>query len=294
MSNYGGDMNVYDYINLLCCPDCSGELQKEANSLACRECRRVYKVYEGICVDFIPKQKFCRAPENPFEEEKIVWYNKLFDEPFVWKENPLPWGLEVPLTYQKKVIKHKHVFYKTLPEKVNAFLDISTGSGRFSYDLAARADLCIFSDISVDSVVYVSKKALYEGKKNVLVFRIDYMFPPFKEGIINTCICNDTLVFGRRHEKELLSTIYKVLTPKGGIAAVDFANKYHHGFWHKPYTYGYSKNQMIQMLKDAGFGIETCIPLYYELSKELDEKGIWPMVVKTIVPPTRYIFKAIK
>jgi hypothetical protein len=71
---------------------------------------------------------------------------------------------------------------------------------------------------------------------------------------------------------------------------LDFSYKYHRGFWHKPYTYAYTKKEMIQMLKDTGFIIEEVVPLFYELSRDLEENDWLSFFIKKILPPTRYIF----
>ena len=62
----------------------------------------------------------------------------------------------------KKLKKHKYQIGKLIPHKITKCVDVSTGSGRFSWDLAEKADMCVFCDISVDSVVYLTKRALAE------------------------------------------------------------------------------------------------------------------------------------
>ncbi|HPP06149.1 MAG TPA: class I SAM-dependent methyltransferase [Syntrophorhabdaceae bacterium] len=169
---------------------------------------------------------------------------------------------------------------------------MSAGSGRFSYDLIKKANMVVFCDIAVDSAVYLSRKILQQ-KSNALVFRCDYMSPPFKDKVFDLCICNDTLIYGYEHEMALLLSIHKILKD-GGVAVLDFSNIYHRGFWHKPYTIAYSKREMIKMLKMVGFIIDSYKPIYYELGWDLDETSIYSKLLKTILPPTRYIFKVIK
>lgn len=78
---------------------------------------------------------------------------------------------------------------------------------------------------------------------------------------------------------------------KDGVSILDFSNKYHGGFWHKPYTFGYAIVDMIMMLEATGFKIEKIVPLYYELSRDLEERRILSKLIKLILPPTRYVFR---
>lgn len=286
-------MTAYDFLEHFSCPDCGSDVMKHESDLLCIECNRCFKVYNGICVDFIPKNKTVRKCETDLEERAFKVYGKLFDETFAWKENPKPWGLEVPQYYLKKLKKHKYQIGKLIPHKITKCVDVSTGSGRFSWDLAEKADMCVFCDISVDSVVYLTKRALAEKKSNVIIVRADYASPPFKTEVFDLCLCQDTLIYGYSHETNLLQTLHKI-TLKNGCAIIDFSNKYHHGFWHKPYTYRYSRKQMNNILQNSGFQIEECLPLYYELSNDLDEVNITSKIAKLVLPPTRYIYKIVK
>ncbi|MGC9000843.1 class I SAM-dependent methyltransferase [Caldisericum sp.] len=289
-------MKVYDLINYLCYPDCRGDLIQRSENLLCVKCNREYKVYNDICVELLPSKMFFRVGKNEVEIRAIDSYKKIFGEPFIWKDNPSLWGLDIPEKYVNKFKKHKHVLYKLIPEKIKMSIDVSAGSGRFSYSLIDRANIMVFCDLSVDSCVYLSQKIEKEGVKNALVVRCDYLSIPFKDKIFDLVLCNDTLIYGYEHEIKLISSIYKILSPDG-IAILDFANKYHHlflGFWHKPYTVGYSKKEMENMLRKIGFSNMEALPLYYDLAKDLDEQSILSRIIKIILPPTRYIWKVEK
>lgn len=217
----------------------------------------------------------------------------MFNEPFVWKETPTPWGLVVPESYREKLHKHIYMVRKLVDEPIDYFCDISAGSVRFSWEIATRAKLSFLCDISVDSVVYISKKVAEQRIKNICAVRCDYLNPPFKESIFDVVLCNDTLIYGYYHEMKLLSSIYSLLRTKG-YGIVDFSNKYHRGFWHKPYTVAYSKKNMVKMLKEAKFQIREVLPLYYELTRDLEENTLSSKLTKLILPPSRYIFKVVK
>ncbi len=84
-------MLIDDVIIHLKCPDCEGAVKKYISELVCNQCSRHYKIYEGICIDFISLRKFKRVGKTDIEKRSIDIYNKLFDEKFVWKQNPTPW-----------------------------------------------------------------------------------------------------------------------------------------------------------------------------------------------------------
>jgi len=282
-------MKINDIVQLLVCPDCRLELKKIGNTVQCMYCGRVFNLFHNICINLLASKKSVREGKTELEKKSIEIYNKLFDEPFTWKENPQPWGLNIPVNYQKKLNKHKYIVYKLIPESIGYFCDISAGSGRFSWEIAKKSKLSVLCDLQIDSVVYLSKKIINEGLNNIFVIRCDYMQYPFKENIFDLVICNDTLIYGYEHEIKLLHSIYTILKP-GGKCILDFSYKYHKGFWHKPYTYAYTKKEMIQMLKDTGFIIEEIVPLFYELSRDLEENDWLSFFIKKILPPTRCIF----
>jgi len=273
-------MTVFDFINNLCCPDDRGDLHPKGSELECERCGRIFEVgFEGICANLLPSKKFERKADSFIEKRSVEIYSRLFDEPFVKKQNPTPWGLEVPSWYVPKLNKHKYVIDKVLDNRIfERAIDISTGSGRFSWDLANRADVFVFSDISVDSALYLSERILEERVKNAIVVRCDYMSPPFKNDTFSFVLCNDTAIYGYEHEMGILRTIQRILFPTKGIAIVDLCNKYHRGFWHKPYTSAYSKKEMEIMLKMIGYYIQMEFPLYYELDKDLDERTLFSRI----------------
>lgn len=286
-------MLVDNFINFLMCPDCKSDLERFDFNLHCTNCGREYHIYDEICIDILPSQKFVRSGKTEVEKRSIEIYNKLFNEPFIQKQEPKPWGLEVSKGYLPKLNKHRYVVNKLLPLKIEKFIDVSAGSGRFTFELSPRVDICVFCDISVDSVLYLTKKVKGKDRKNILVIRADYTSLPFKERVFDVCACNDTLIYGPEHEKKLLSSIYEILR-EDGISILDFSNKYHRGFWHKPYTFGYTIMNMIGMLEATGFKIKKIVPLYYELSKDLEERRLLSKLIKLILPPTRYVFKVTK
>jgi len=286
-------MTIYDFIDSLCCPDCKANIEIDGENLICMDCKRTFRVYYGICADMLPSKKSRRSAKTELERKSFTVYNKLFDEPFTWKDNPSPWGLAVPKNYINKLQKHKHMVYSLIPNRINRFIDISAGSGRFSIELANRSEVCFLCDISVDSAIYLTGLVLKEKIENVLVVRCDYTSLPFKSDVFDFCLCNDTLIYGPDHEKNVLLSIYEI-SKKGGSCVLDFSNKYHRGFWHKPYTYGYSKRQMIDMLLNTGFKIDVCLPLYYEFAHDIEEKKFITKLINLVVPPTRYVFRVVK
>lgn len=286
-------MDINDIIPLLVCPDCRGEIQKNRSNIQCLSCGRYFEKFYNNCVNLLPSQRSVWRGETEIEKKSIYIYNKLFDEPFIWKENPTPWGLNIPVNYQKKLHKHRYMLYKLMPESIENFCDISAGSGRFSLEIAKRTKLSILCDLSVDSAVYLSKQIINEGLNNIFVIRCDYLQPPFKKNIFDLVLCNDTLIYGYEHEMKLLSSIY-FISKVGGQCILDFSYKYHRGFWHKPYTFAYSKKNMIKMLESAKFKILDIVPLYYELANDLEEKRLISTVLKYFLPPTRYLFKCVK
>ncbi len=64
--------------------------------------------------------------------------------------------------------------------------------------------------------------------------------------------------------------------------------------FHKPYTYAYSLKMMKKMLEDRVITKQKYIPLYYEISKDIEEVKLYSRLLKLILPPTGYIFKVTK
>ena len=285
-------VSLTEFIDLLACPDCGRGVSRD-DKVRCPGCKRTFETLDGICVDLMPAVKFERLRGGVVENRSIDCYNRLFDEPFRRVGDPSPWGLAVPENYGKKLKKHIYMLSKLIPERIGSFCDISAGSGRFSWEIAARSKIAALCDISVEAASYLSGKAIEEKRANIFIIRCDYLKTPFKKDAFDMVLCNDTLIYGRDHEKRLLAAIYDILKP-GGSAILDFAYRYHRGFWHVPYSVGYSRKEMINMLEEAGFSVDKYLPLYHELSGDPEEKRVASRLLKYILPPTRYIFRVVK
>lgn len=286
-------MKIDDVPYIFCCPDCRNDLVKSRNALQCDHCNRAFAIYDDICLDILPSTTSVRHCTSELEEKSFETYSRLFNEPFTWKANPIPWGLNVPDTYKYKLLKHRHKVHSCVPEAIGLLCDISTGSGRFSWEVTGRANASILCDLSVDSVVFLSKRVRQENKQNVLIVRCDYLRHPFKANVIDCLLCNDTLIYGYEHEQRLLKNINEVLK-KEGVAILDFSNKFHRGFWHKPYTVGYSRNEMKKMLMRNGFLTHKCMPVYNELREDLNNDSVASRILKMLLPPTRFVCRAVK
>lgn len=280
-------------LQFLVCPDCKGELENRLENARCTSCGRVFEIFRNTLINILPSKKFVREGKSFVEKRSIEVYDKLFDEPMIWKDDPEPWGLVFPESYRNKLNKHKYMVSKLVPESAGYFCDISTGSGRFSWETAKRSKMAVLCDLSVDWAAYLSQRALSEGLNNIFAVRCDYLQSPFKENVFDLALCNDTLIYGPPHETKLLSSIHSLLK-KGGKAVIDISYIYHRGFWHRPYTHAYTLTEMKRMLKDTGFSVKECLPLYYELSKDLEESALSSKLIKLILPPTRYAFGLVK
>lgn len=290
----GGRINGSGIQHILKCPDCAGDIFSRDNGiLRCGACRRTFDALNGTCINILPSAKFERRATGWVEERSTERYRALFDEPFRWPDNPSPWGLEIPRGYGAKLSKHIHMAHMLIPETMGRFCDISAGSGRFSWSLAKRALSSVLCDISMDSVAYLSKKILSENVNSAMVLRCDYLRHPFKSGVFDVVLCNDTLICGYDHEKRLLDTIHEILKA-GGTAVLDISNIYHRGFWHRPHSAAYSRKKMVSMLEGTGFRIQRCVPLYYELSRDPDETRLSSRILRRALPPTRYLFSVTK
>lgn len=285
--------NIDFLLRFLICPDCSSELQKRVDYAQCLSCGRMYEIFNNNLINILPSHKFKREGGSYVERRSIEIYNRLFKEPWTMKEDPLPWGLNIPANYKKKLNKHKYLINKLVPDKMKFFCDISAGSGRFSWEIARMSDMAVLCDLSVDAAIYLSRKAINEKLNNIFILRCDYFQPPFKQNNFDFALCNDTLIYGLTHEARLLSSIYSLLKIKGK-AVLDIPYKYHRGFWHKPYTFAYSKKEMENMLEGAGFYINNYLPLYHELSYDLEELRFSSKLLKLMLPPTRYIYTVVK
>jgi len=74
------NMLVDDFINFLRCLDCKSDVERLNFNLHCTNCGIEYHIYDEICIDMLPSQKFIRSGKTEIEKRSIEIYNKLFDD----------------------------------------------------------------------------------------------------------------------------------------------------------------------------------------------------------------------
>lgn len=279
--------DVRTLVHLFRCPDCRDDLDPLDDALRCRGCARRFPIHRDVCVDFVSRRRFERPTPTALERRADATYRALRDEPFSFTPREAPWGLA---TFGPVEALHRAVVVRLLPPRAGVSLDVSAGSGRFSWGLLDRSDLVIFSDVSVAAAVHLTGRVLDERRDNAIVLRADYTAPPLRPGSVDLCLAQDTLIYGRPHELRLLSTVNELLAP-AGRAIVDFANVRHRGFWHAPYTCAYTRREVDRMLAASGLRAVSEAPFHQELAGDPEGRRLRSRLLRRVLPCTRFVLQ---
>ncbi|MGK2862374.1 MAG: methyltransferase domain-containing protein [Chitinophagaceae bacterium] len=239
---------IQEYVS---CPDCKAPIRFETSHFTCTECQRHFPYSEGILEMLPVKPVHYAFDQRSAYHEKI--YNTLFNTK---KENAnmenswAPPELVDPKWLRKKLY---HVnFIKSLIEKNTierkTFCDFSGGSGYYTFEFHKMFDWIFHCDLSIESMLYMMKKAEKQNINNMIFIRTDYTQPPFNNSL-DLLYCGDSLIYSPYHEGLVLSGMKQSLK-EGGYAIFDF-----HNWWHNPLRrmglmknhfgecYSYSKKQ---------------------------------------------------
>ena len=275
------------------CPDDLGGLSKEAGErLVCTTCERTFRIVAGNAIDLLPAAPATLKVGEAIDAY-IRYYTEQFAIPFEVKERPGGWGgPEAGDTkWQERRARHRAQVFSLLPSlgPDAVICDFSGGAGFYSLELARRLGYVLHCDLSVEGVSGARYRAEQYGITNVLFVRMDYLRPPF-EASLDVALCLDTLVFGRVHERLLLTAVRKSLAP-GGCAIVDF-----HHWWHNPiralgvgksFGRSYSRREAQSFLRASGSEASS----FSRFHQEFDSTRGLPSFASRLVPATRLIYR---
>ncbi len=224
-------------------------------------------------------------------------YHEAFNQPFAWDPAAVAWG--APETFpphwvarrERQVRLSQRLLAEGCDPRQTTVCDLSGGAGYYSMAYAGQFKNVIHCDLSVDSINYVMERSQRRGLTNMAFVRIDYFRPPLRASL-DRLICFDTLIRGEAHERMLLQSISRCLSP-GGQALVDF-----HNWWHNPIRRlgllrrnfprgSYSRRQLSTILPESGMGRREFFPFV----QEFDQAGLMGKVGAKLVPATRLVYR---
>ena len=278
----------------LYCPDDGAELRRDCDALRCHACGRTFPIQRGMFVELLPTAR----TDLPGSTSKYTAdYAEAFDQPFAWDETAVAWG--APETFpphwvqrrERQVAFARDLLVAECDPKATPFVDLSGGAGYYSMAYAATFGHVVHCDLSVDNLNYTMARAERRGLGNMVFLRIDYFRPPFQANV-DRLLCFDTLIRGEEHERMLLASINKCLSPDGA-ALVDFHNWWHNparrvGLLKKNFPRGsYSRRQLAGMLAETGVGRAEFFPW----CQEFEQSGIVGKIGAKIIPATRLVYR---
>jgi SAM-dependent methyltransferase len=172
------------------------------------------------------------------------------------------------------------------------FCDISAGAGYYTLSYARYFSQVLHCDLSTRSLVYSRNRAQAMGIGNIVFLRIDYLSPPFRRSLTHL-VCFDTLIYGRNHERDLLASIKRMLSPAGS-SVVAF-----HNWWHNPVRRvgllrrnyppegSYSRAETERLLREAGISAYE----YFPFHQEFEPGGLLGRIGAELLPPTLHVYR---
>ncbi len=174
--------------NIICCPVCKKELNKENHTYFCNNCNKQYEEIDGI-IDFFPDDS-CFFPQGVNIKDKYEEYGE-----FVARKNSFQNNYRKELTL--KLVSGELV------------LEIGAAEGWMSKDLSTKVSKLVSCDIAMSYL----KRAKSSGI-NAEFFRIDAHYLPFVDESFDVVIITEVLehLFS---PYRALEEIHRVLKPDG-------------------------------------------------------------------------------
>jgi len=279
-------VNLEDLIPSLLCPNCSGLLHREEDSLRCKNCAEQFPVEDEIPI---------------FAKDKNFYYGEISEEAMknvlksaknttvadsLRKYTSSEFILNYALAKERSILK---LFTDISDDK--KVLDLGCGWGNISLALAGNVKEIIAADLTALRLQFLKKRCFEENVTNITCVCLgDRQKLPFSSGIFDLVILNGVLewipesIDGNPLEiqKKFMQEVVRILKPHGQVfigienrigygylrgAAEDhtglkygsliprsLANIYSRWKRKKPYrTYTYTKIGYERLLKKAGF-----------------------------------------
>ena len=277
----------------ICCADCKSSITYETTHFTCSNCKRQYPFYEDSILEMLPSK-----PVHYAFDQRSAYHEKIYKTLFNTKreEADLEKSWASPELVPAKWLRTKkaHVNYiRSLIDKNTTqrktFCDFSGGSGYYTFEFYKLFDWVFHCDLSIDSMLYMKKKADKQNISNVIFVRSDYTQPPFN-GTLDLIYCGDSLIYSPYHEGLVLKGMKQSLK-EGAYAIFDF-----HNWWHNPLRriglmknhfgecYSYSKKQTEDFV-NFHFPVHSYHKYYQEFAD-----GQRASFIPSLFPNTRHTY----
>jgi ubiquinone/menaquinone biosynthesis C-methylase UbiE/DNA-binding transcriptional ArsR family regulator len=149
-----------------------------------------------------------------------------------------------------------------LGNRLGAMLDVGTGTGRMAELFAAQATHITAFDKSPEMLRVARARLQHMPADRVDLVPGDFLALPFHDGSFDTVLFHQVLHYAQEPEA-VLAEAARVTQPGGRIAIVDFAahDREELRLQHAHARLGFSDEQMLALLSDAGFAAEPAIAL---------------------------------
>jgi len=220
---------------IICCPDCRGNLEFQNNSIKCLKCSVKFKIDENIPLMFSNKKT-----SNSSMKEYLECYEKISKDDI---KNPF----EDLTTKRKRHRSLKKFIGNTKNKKI---LDIGAAQGFFLKMLEGQR---VAFDISVDYLKLAQKSGLISvaGLAEAL---------PFKNEVFDIVVCADILEHVIQ-PKEVLREAFRVLVPGGKLfLEVPYKEdlsiyKIYNGKYKFTHLRSFDEKILFELLSSCGFTI---------------------------------------
>ncbi|MEP6867615.1 MAG: metalloregulator ArsR/SmtB family transcription factor [Novosphingobium sp.] len=151
---------------------------------------------------------------------------------------------------------------EALGDQVGALLDVGTGTGRIAELLATKADHVTALDKSPEMLRIARARLQHLPPGQADLVQGDFTALPFDAASFDTVVFHQVLHYAQAPER-VLAEAARVARPGGRIAVVDFAAHDREDLRsaHAHARLGFSDEQMLALLTDAGFSAAPAVAL---------------------------------
>jgi SAM-dependent methyltransferase len=170
-------------LSILCCPRCGADLALDAGGLACRPCRHVYPVEDGIPLLFAP---------NEWQDRDDV----TDDIRAFYEETPFPSYDEFDSVASLVQKARKGMFAKLLDDQIPSgtrIVECGCGTGQLSNFLSIANRTVFAADLCLNSLRLGQRFKQQNGLQRVHFTQMNLFRPPFKPGSFDVVISNGVL-----------------------------------------------------------------------------------------------------
>ena len=303
-------MDLNNWINILQCPLCSGDLVSNESTLTCHSCRKTFPVHFGIPdfrlfppdhVGYRSEEKdlelsaylFDRLETSTFEELVHIYVKRgsgHLDQ--VLRSRYIRYRLDNHVRAKKLVMQIQNQDFFRFPDTGESFgLDIGCGSGCGISALLELGLSAIGADISISELI-IAKSFLknYYPENNYFLIAGVAEHMPFRNEFFSHVLAVDVI----EHvldQKQFIRDVYRVLHPDGCFY-FDTCSRF---VWDEPHTalpaVGYLPRFLqplyVRMARQRNYKIH--LPSQWELKKWLNESPFdnWKIIYNQIDKASR-------